>query len=330
MIWDLPRIGSVLLNHSLLASSRNLVSVLSVALPSKWRRVLLRRLRGYEEWSALHHSDFAIVSYGKSGRTWLRLMLSRFYQQRFALPEGTFLEFDNLNRRNRAIPKVFFTHGNYLGDYTGHSDSPAVDFGDHPMVLLVRDPRDIAVSQYFQWAHRMRPHKKWLNDYPPHGANVSLQEFVRDREAGLDRALKFLCRWNKALPKCQQALVVRYEDLRADPHCHLRRVLEFFGAAPTDDEISDAVDFAAFNNMRRLEEQGSVRASGQRLVPGRRGDTNSYKVRRAVVGGYRDEFDEATCRDFELRVADVLGTAFGYASAEIVGQPADSEGKTNS
>jgi hypothetical protein len=176
----------------------------------------------------------------------------------------------------------------------------------------------------------MRPHKKWLNDYPPHGANISLQEFVRDHESGLDRALEFLLRWSDALPKCEHPLVVGYEDLRAEPHHHLRRVLEFFGVDPSDDEISDAVDFAAFNNMRRLEEDGGVHATGQRLAPGRPGDPNSYKVRRAVVGGFRDEFDEATCRDFEAGVADVLGTAFGYASAEIANQPAHAEGETNS
>jgi hypothetical protein len=174
----------------------------------------------------------------------------------------------------------------------------------------------------------MRPHKKWLNGYPPHGAEVSLQEFVCDHEAGLDRAIEFLSRWSEALPKCQHALVVRYEDLRAEPAQHLRRVLEFFGVDPTEEEISDAVDFAAFNNMRRLEEQGGVRATGQRLVPGRRGDTNSYKVRRAVVGGYRDEFDEATCREFETRIADGLGTAFGYVSPGADGQPVHGERET--
>ncbi|MGH0035343.1 MAG: sulfotransferase domain-containing protein [Myxococcota bacterium] len=304
------------MNRNLLAAARVAVTGLSIVLPEEPRRALLRRLRGLEEWSSLRHTDFTIVSYGKSGRTWLRLMLSRFYQQRFGLPEGAFLEYDNLNRRDAAIPKVFFTHGNYLRDYTGHGESLADDFGDRPLVLLVRDPRDIAVSQYFQWAHRMHPHKKWINAYPPHGAELTVQEFVADHEAGLDRALGFLRRWSEALPKCQRALVVRYEDLRADPHTHLRRVLEFFGADPSDEEVADAVDFAAFDNMRRLEEDGSVQASGQRLVPGRRGDTNSYKVRRAKVGGYRDYFDDATCRAFEARVADALGPAFGYAAQE--------------
>lgn len=304
------------MNRNLLAAARVAITGLSIVLPEGRRRALLRRVRGLEEWNHLRATDYAIVSYGKSGRTWLRLMLSRFYQQRYQLPEGAFLEFDNLNRREPRVPRVFFTHGNYLRDYTGHHESLADDFGDRPLVLLVRDPRDIAVSQYFQWAHRMHPHKKWINDYPPHGADLSVQEFVCDHAAGLDRALGFLRRWSEALPKCQRALVVRYEDLRADPHTHLRRVLEFFGADPTDAEVADAVEFAAFDNMRRLEEQGGVQASGQRLVPGRRGQTDSYKVRRAKVGGYRDYFDEATCRELEARVADALGPAFGYAGTD--------------
>ena len=87
------------------------------------------------------------------------------------------------------------------------------------------------------------------------------------------------------------------------------------GAEPREDEVRDAVDFAAFDNMRKLEEQGGVRASGVRLVPGRHGDKNTYKVRRAKVGGYRDYFDEETQRALEARVVDALGPAFGYAGS---------------
>ncbi|MBW2499988.1 MAG: sulfotransferase domain-containing protein [Deltaproteobacteria bacterium] len=318
------------MNRTLLAATRATVTGLSIVLPDDRRRALLRRLRGLEEWNALRNADAAIVSYGKSGRTWLRLMLSRFYQQRFELEPGAFLEYDNLNRIDPAIPTVFFTHGNYLRDYTGHAESLAEDFGDRPLVLLVRDPRDIAVSQYFQWAHRMHPHKKWLNRYPPHAAELSVRDFVCDHEAGLDRALSFLLRWSEALPKCEQALVVRYEDLRAEPQVHLRRVLEFLGAEPRDEEITDAVEFAAFDNMRRLEEQGSVRATGQRLTPGRRGDTQSYKVRRAKVGGYRDYFDEETCAALEARVAEVLGPAFGYTAARATDELGHTGGRTES
>jgi hypothetical protein len=66
-----------------------------------------------------------VVSFGKSGRTWLRVMLSRFYQLRHGLAERHLLNFDNLHLRNRAIPRIVFTHDNHTKDYTGHAGSSA-------------------------------------------------------------------------------------------------------------------------------------------------------------------------------------------------------------
>jgi len=282
-------------------------------LPEEPLRRIVRRWRGRQEARALEETDAVFVSYGKSGRTWLRLMLSRFFQERFGLPEGAFLEFDNLHRQNAAIPKVYFTHGNYLRDYTGHLDV-FEDFRDHRVVLLVRDPRDVAVSQYFQWGRRMRPHKKWLNRYPRHGADLSLFEFVQGHEAGLSRVIEFQNRWAKALPRLEQALLIRYEEMRDRPEAALRQTLEFLGFAPAPDEVKSAVTYAEFGNMRQLEEAGSVHASGQRLVPGRRGDLESYKVRRAIVGGYRDYLDAAQRSKIDARLAVELDPAFGYAT----------------
>jgi len=282
-------------------------------LPSSRRTSLERWLRGREEYRLLRACDVAVVSYGKSGRTWLRLMLSRFYQRRHGLPEGSFLEFENLHRHASEIPRVFFTHGNYLRDYTGHFESKQ-DFRDRRVLLLVRDPRDVAVSQYFQWARRMRPRKKRINAYPPHGADLSLRDFVLEHEAGLERVLEFLRLWARDLPGLGAARVVRYEDLREDPARELSRILEFFGTPGTPDAVRDAVDYASVDNMRRLEREGGVRASGQRLVPGRRDDPDSYKVRRAVVGGWRDYFDEADRATIDARVAAALGPAFGYGA----------------
>ena len=60
------------------------------------------------------------MSFGKSGRTWLRVMLSRFYQVKHGLGERHLIGFDNLHKKNPAIPKLFFTHDNYIKDYTGN------------------------------------------------------------------------------------------------------------------------------------------------------------------------------------------------------------------
>ena len=285
-------------------------------LPERQRRIVGRWLRGWGESLLLQGADAAVVSYGKSGRTWLRLMLSRFYQRRHDLPEGAFLEYDNLNRQAADIPILFFTHGNYLRDFTGHFDDLAEDFRDRPVLLLVRDPRDIAVSQYFQWAHRMSPHKKWLNRYPANGDDLTIWQFVAEHEAGLDRALGFLNAWTRAAEKLESIEVVRYEDLRAEPAATLERALRFLGADPEPAEVEDAVEYARFDNMRRLEDQSLIAASGRRLVPGERGRNDSYKVRRAKVGGWRDYFDAAQIAELDARVESGLRPGFGYNSED--------------
>jgi len=287
-----------------------------VPLPGPQRRHVGRWLRGWAESLLLDGADAAVVSYGKSGRTWLRLMLSRFYQRRHGLPEGTFLEYDNLSRRVPAIPTLFFTHGNYLRDFTGHFEAVAEDFRHRRVLLLVRDPRDVAVSQFFQWAHRMNPHKRWLNRYPPKDDELSVWQFVSEHEAGLDRAISFLDVWAEAASKLEAIEVVRYEDMRSEPEVVLHRVLRFLGADPDQAGVRDAVEYAKFDNMRRLEEELQVSASGRRLVPGERGKSDSYKVRRAKVGGWRDYFDEQQIAALDARVIAGLRPGFGYIQAE--------------
>ena len=51
---------------------------------------------------------------------------------------------------NAIIPRIRFTHDRYISDYTGNRDSKR-DFYRKKVILLVRDPRDVAVSNYFQW-----------------------------------------------------------------------------------------------------------------------------------------------------------------------------------
>ena len=285
-------------------------------LPGPQRRHAGRWLRGWAESLLLDGADAAVVSYGKSGRTWLRLMLSRFYQRRHGLPEGSFLEYDNLSRRAPGIPTLFFTHGNYLRDFSGHFDAVAEDFRDRRVLLLVRDPRDVAVSQYFQWAHRMSPHKQWLNRYPPKDDELSVWQFVAEHEAGLDRAIRFLNLWTEAASKLESIEVVRYEDMRTEPEAALHRILRFLGADPDQAGVRDAVEYARFDNMRRLEEDLQMSASGRRLVPGERGKSDSYKVRRAKVGGWRDYFSDDEIAALDARVRAGLRPGFGYMPAE--------------
>jgi hypothetical protein len=295
--------------------TRELAVLLAFWMPADRRRRLERRLRGKEEFRRLRRADCVVVSFGKSGRTWLRVLLSRFFQLRYGLRKSAFIGFDNLHRRDARIPRIFFTHDNYLRDYTGNLDNRA-DFYDRRTVLLVRHPADVAVSQYFQWKFRMRPHKKGLNKYPEHGAEVSVYDFVSDEEAGLPKVIEFMNAWARELPRVRERLVVRYEDLRADTGGELGRVLRFMGQEPTAAELQDCVAFASVENMRQLEEKQTFWLAGSRMRPKDKDNPNSYKVRRAKVGGYRDYFDDAQAAALERVIEERLLPGFGYLARE--------------
>ncbi len=295
------------------AATRILIMALCFWLPAGRRKKIERWLRGREEYKKLQRADWVLMSWGKSGRTWLRVMLSRAYQLVGGLDARELLDFDNLKQRDPRLPAVFFTHNNYLRDYTGNHESKA-HFRGKRIVLLVRDPRDVAVSQFFQWQFRMRPNKKFINDYPPHGADIGVWDFVQDRDAGVPRIVDYFNGWARAIPDLKDVLVVRYEDMRADPGAVLKRIFEFTGTPVTDEQVREAVEFAAYDNMKKMEQESFFKSSGARVKPGDRDNPQSFKVRKAKVGGYRDYFTDEQCEQLDAMVAQ-LDPVFGYTEA---------------
>jgi hypothetical protein len=297
---------------------RHIIMVLVFWLPPQRRKKIERWLRGREEFKKLQRSDWVLMSWGKSGRTWLRVMLSRAYTLKANLPASELLDFDNLKAVHPELPAVFFTHNNYLRDYTGNAQSKS-HFKGKRIVLLVRDPRDVAVSQFFQWQFRMRPNKKFINDYPPHGADITTWDFVLDKEAGVPRIIDYFNGWAQAIPELQDVLVVRYEDMRSDPAEVLRRIFAFTGTDISEQQVAEAVEFAAYENMKKMEQDSFFKGSGARVKAADKDNPQSFKVRKAKVGGFRDYFTDEQCNELDAMMQS-LDPIFGYAQPHSSGK----------
>lgn len=250
----------------------------------------------------IRHADVLVVSQAKSGRTWLAVMISHVYHRRHAIDEREIVRFDNFRRIDGRVPSIGFSHDNRKDA----QHSPLLDPGDLRgcrTLLLVRDPRDVVVSAYFQ---SLRNEGGFGGEPPP-----LFDYVVRDK---LPQVIDFLKRWAQQLPELEQALIVRYEDLRAAPEQELTRIMTFIdGRAPAPDEIRAAVEFAAFDNLRRREAEGFFGTS--RLQPGDAADADSFKVRRGKVGGYRDYFDDRQIEEIEAMMAAADFECFGYRAA---------------
>lgn len=271
-----------------------------------------RKLRGAEQMRKLSKADVVMVSFGKSGRTWLRVMLSHLFREMYGLPPRMILGFDNFHNLNRSIPKIFFTHDNYIKDLTGQSDNKQV-FYNKRVVLMARDPRDVAVSQFFQWKFRMKPAKVLINKYPARDSDTDIFEFVTGGRGGsMQAVIEFMNVWARESGKIRDFHLLRYEDLRAGPHRELRRLLDFMNVQASDEQVNRAVEYAAFENMKNMEGKKQFRLAGGRMMPGDKNNPDSYKVRRAKVGGYRDYFSDEQVDAIDKQVADTLDPLFGY------------------
>lgn len=292
--------------------SRKLLHLRMIGRPEAEVLVAERKLRGAEQFKKLRRADVVFVSFGKSGRTWLRVMVSHLFRVKYGFPENAILSFDNFHNLNSAVPKTFFTHDNYIKDYTGKPASKQ-PFYDKPVVLMVRDPRDVAVSQFFQWKHRLKPNKVVLNNYPPRDKEISLYDFVMsDVGGGMAEVIDYMNVWAAEKDKVEKFHLVRYEDLRAQPAEQLRSLLEFIAVDASADEIDAAVEFSSFDNMKKMEGEAKFRLAGGRMMPGDKNNPDSYKVRRAKVGGYRDYFSDEEVAAIDLQLTQSLHPLFGY------------------
>jgi Sulfotransferase domain len=290
----------------------------TAALPARWRVAARRAALARLELAKARRTDLLIIAHPKSGNTWLRVMLSRLYQVRHGLPASLIVTSDELARRNPAIPRISATNGYY--SYEGAvgaalaPDAPESPLRRKPIVFLARHPCDIAVSWFFQFTKRQSAHKQELInhfvDHPIDRRTVGMWEFVRHSDIGLPSLIEYLNAWERNVARLPRAIIVRYEDLRVDPRKTLPRITGLIGESFSDQEIQAAVAFGSFDNLKSLEQQGFFRQGGLGLR--NPADPESFKVRRAKVGGFKDYFTAEQVAELEDLVRTRLSPTFGY------------------
>lgn len=270
---------------------------------------LLRERNSAASRRADREAEAFLISYPKCGRTWLRMLLSRALENHYGAPDIDYLGGDFLGGNVAGAPRIRVSH-----DDDPHWKTPrGLDrrkrrYRDKKVVLLVRDPRDVVVSMYFERSRRERAY------------SGTLSQFLHERRGSLDTILAYYNVWAGARHIPSDLLVVRYEDLRRDTERELRRLLDFLGVADVSDEtVREAVHFASFENMRKMESTGSV-GSG-RLRPRDPNDPESFKTRRGKVGGFVDYLTPEEIEQVERRIRSGLDASFGYAQPRAAGSP---------
>ena len=259
----------------------------------------LRWRRDLRDAAWLANADAVIVSYPKSGRTFVRAMLARLYQLKFGIDERTLLDFPSLKRAAPEAPRLLFVHAGDAMREPSEIKVDATDYAHAKVVLLARHPADVAVSRYYHLKHRSRDRaRRKLAELP-------LEEFVWTAKGGLPSIVEFLNQWAKA-----SATIVRYEDFVTEPERTLAAMTNAVGLEVTSEQIAEAAAFGRFDNLKRLEREGYFRSA--RLKPAKASDERSGKVRKGGSGGYRAALGEDEATRIEAYIAEHLDPVFRY------------------
>lgn len=241
----------------------------------------------------VYDDDVFLTSFPKSGNTWTRFLVANLIHPQepvtFLNIEDIVPEPDLQSRRflkNCSRPRVLKSHSPF-------------DPRFKKVIHIVRDPRDVALSQYHFHIKRgmlnaestveefvARFVKGETSDYGSWGQNVGSWMITRYNTPGF--------------------LLLRYEDLKERPKEELAKVAEFFGIAANDQLLAKAVENSSADRMRTLEQ---LQADKWTLTKKTRKDISF--VRSAVSGGWKSNLSPKAAAQIESAWGGLM-RALGY------------------
>ena len=123
------------------------------------------------------------------------------------------------------------------------------------VVYIVRDPRDVTVSQYFY--HRKL--RKIGDDSP---IELFVTRFLAGKTCPHGSWGENVATWLATREHDPRFLLLRYEDMLADTRHELTKVADFLGFTASPQHIATAVERSSVSRMRKLEQ-----AETDRLQP---------------------------------------------------------------
>ena len=166
-------------------------------------------------------------------------------------------------------------------------------------IYIVRDPRDVALS----YAAFTGKSVDEIIDFMAHEGAAN--------ESDATQVFELLSSWSRHAVSWVAApnrLLVRYEDLLADPERGFGRIIRFLGAAndkPDIERLRRAISFSNFATLSRQEEQEGYRA-------GSRAGEKFFRVGRA--GQWRQKLSRVQAAAIWAAHYDIM-EKFGYQDA---------------
>ena len=252
--------------------------------------MIQRLVRGTRRALGLHHpgrnlevwpDDVFILSFPKSGNTWTRFLIANL------MYPDTPADFSNINRltpdpeasSKRELvrmprPRIIKSHQYFDPRYKR-------------VIYVVRDPRDVALSQF----HFYRKRGLLEDGYPP---ETFVPRFVAGETTPYGSWGENVAGWLATRQNRPGFLLLRYEDMLEDAARELNKVASFLEIPPDAERIANAVRRSTADEMRKLEK------SQARLWSSTKDTRQDVPfVRAAKSGGWRTDLPEAAVAQLE-------------------------------
>ncbi len=214
-----------------------------------------------------------MVSFPKTGRTWLLHMVNQMKEQS-----------NHILKKERYF--IFNEHDNseiILEDGTRNNPLDVFKFTSRfrykrgKIIFLVRDPRDVIVSHFHQVTKRSKN---------PFVFN-SISEFVKDDILGFKRIIHFYNLWQKNKDIPQDFLLVSYENLIKNGVQELQIINDFLEINISKESVRCIYEESSASKMRDKEINNKLEGFNDFGK-----SENQLKVRNAKIGGYKSELSD--------------------------------------
>jgi hypothetical protein len=220
--------------------------------------------------------DTFVVSYPKSGNTWTRFLIANL-----AYPTQQ-VDFTNINRliadpalaskrflKSLPRPRILKSHESFDARFKN-------------VIFIVRDPRDVALSEY----HFEVKRKHVEEGYP---IDQYVKRFVAGESGPYGSWGENVASWVASRQNHPRFLLVRYEDLESNAPQELIRIALYLGINPTPELLSQTVERSSADRMRKLEQAQADQWSATKNT---RKDMSF--VRAAKSGGWKEGMPQSS------------------------------------
>ena len=227
----------------------------------------------------IYDDDLFIVSYPKSGNTWMRFFLSIYKN------DGEILTYDKIES---FIPSVHKSNKEFIGKIKRPRiiKSHFTDLKDYPRTLyIVRDGKDALVS-YYHYLQELKGFKGSFCEFYYSKSHAEVGEWNIHVMAAINYKRKYR----------NKIQIVKYEDMLFEPKKTFKSVIDFCNL-PFDENIFEkSIDNSSFNKLKKNQESNGVIIEGK----------NINFFRKGISGQWKDYFNDEIEKDFTQKSKKVL------------------------